>query len=139
MGSRRAGIVEIDQHGRVAHRRQQEIVEAAGHMGTDRFALEGADKTHHGGPRDGDGEMVGPESDEAFPQGLAALNLGEDAGLRLLHISLVLEHDERAGRRGRGGLGHHEFRLGGSGIAGPDLGGTEGGGPELGGPAGKPG
>ena len=96
--------------------RQQQIVEAAGHMRADGLALEGADETHHGGPRDGNGEMIGPEGDEAFAQGLAALNLGEDPGLHLLHISLVLDHGEGAGRRAMAGWG-----FAGSGMADPVL------------------
>ena len=86
MGADRAGIVEIEQHGRVAHHGQQQIVEAAGHMGADRLALEGAGKAQHDRPDDGDGEMIGPESDEAFAQRLPAFDLGQGARRRLLHI-----------------------------------------------------
>jgi hypothetical protein len=109
MRSRRNRILEIDEHGGVAHRRQQEILEAAGHMRADRLALEGAGKDHHIEARDGDGKVVGPESDEAFPQRLAALDLGDEASGHLPCILLGRELVDRAGgfvelRSGRPGL-----------------------------------
>ena len=42
VGPDRLGVVEIDQHRRVAHHRQQHVVEAAGHVRADRLAHEGA-------------------------------------------------------------------------------------------------
>ena len=43
-GPTERGIVEIDQHGRVADHGAQQVVEAAGDMRTDGLALEGADE-----------------------------------------------------------------------------------------------
>jgi hypothetical protein len=56
------GVVEIDQHRRMADRRLQHVGEAAGDMRPDRLALEGADQAgQHRLVGDRHGEVVAPE------------------------------------------------------------------------------
>ena len=83
----RGGVVEIDQHGRVADHGAQHVVEAAGDVRADGLALEGADE--HGQNRlagDGDREMVAPEMGEALDQGSLGMNGGERALADLLKV-----------------------------------------------------
>ncbi len=63
----RAGVVEVGEHRRVARRGKHHVVEVPQHVRPDCLALEGADQRAFrlSGCR-ADGEMVGPERDEAL-------------------------------------------------------------------------
>ncbi len=59
--SNRANVVQIHQHRRMAHDRQQHVGEAPGHMRADRLLNEGAGDRCALAATQRDGEMVGPE------------------------------------------------------------------------------
>jgi hypothetical protein len=85
VGAERPGIVEIQQHRRVAHDRQHHVAELAGDVGADGFLDEGGG---NGGARTlapGNGEVVGPEPDQAFAErGRSRDRVGQlGGGLRL--------------------------------------------------------
>ena len=64
----RPGIVEIQQHRRVAHHRQQHVVEAAGDVRADGVLDESGDQRGDLAAAAGDGEVVGPEPDQPFAE-----------------------------------------------------------------------
>ena len=62
-------LIEIEQHGGMPHRRDQEIRKFAHDVGADRLELVIAGKTDHRQLVGRHGEMVGPEVDEPFGEG----------------------------------------------------------------------
>ena len=71
----RARVVEIEQHSRMAGRRQQHVGEAAEHVRADRLALVAAGHAHRRVGRDA--EMVRPEPDQPLDES----DLGRDRGI----------------------------------------------------------
>ena len=67
-GPDRADVVEIEQHRRVAHHRQQHVGEAAGDMRADRLLDEGARQRGALAAAQRDREVVGPEPDQPFAE-----------------------------------------------------------------------
>ena len=89
----RAGVVQVDQHGRVAHHRQQHVLEPAGDMRADGLLDEGAAQ-RGGAAADRDGEMVGPEPDQPFAE-------RRRGGQGVLQRGARLAHDTARGRGAR--------------------------------------
>ena len=78
-GSDRLGVVEIEQHRRMARNRDQHIAEPTHHMRADRLVLEpDRDRKHHW-PLDRHGKVIGPELDQPLPEGRRADGGGQRA------------------------------------------------------------
>ena len=79
-----SGLVEIEQHGRMALGGQQQIGEAAEHVRTDGLALIGAGHAPDLVGRDA--EMIGPEPNQPLDKSDLGAERGLDANLRLFEI-----------------------------------------------------
>jgi len=69
----RHGLVEIQQHGRMAHRGEQHILEPPQYMGPDGIGLEAGSKAQHRYFVDRDRKMIGPEVGQTLDERRAAL------------------------------------------------------------------
>ena len=81
----RNGLVEIEQHGRMALGSQQQIGEAAKHVRTDGLALIGAGHAPDLVGRDA--EMIGPEPNKALAKSDLGAKRRRDANPRLFEIN----------------------------------------------------
>jgi len=88
-GADRLRLVQVQQHGRVRDRGQQQVLEAAHHMGPDRIGLEprGQPDDQHLVHRHG--EVVGPEVDEPLGKGGGRLQGAGHAGPDGGHVGLA--------------------------------------------------
>ncbi len=68
VGTDGAGVVQIHQHRRVAHHREQHRAEAAGDMRADGFLHIGGGDRMGAALARADGKMVGPEPDQALAE-----------------------------------------------------------------------
>jgi hypothetical protein len=66
VGTERGGVVEVEQHGWMAHHRQDHVAEWAGDVGADRFFDEGGGDGGAFAAAQGHDEMVGPEPDQTL-------------------------------------------------------------------------
>ena len=106
-GSRRLGVVEIEQHRRMALDRKQQVLEAPEHLRADRFALIGARDPEHDGLVDRHREVVRPEVHEPLDEGAFAHYGRAEARLHFGEVDRpvpgagTLDHArDRARRRG---------------------------------------
>ena len=91
VGTDRGLVIEIYQHRRVPHHRQQHVGEAAGDVWPDRLADERADHRRDLAASQADGEMVGPEPHQPLAKrGVGGEPIVDHRG------EIVLEHLTRA-------------------------------------------